>query len=221
MSYHDVPWVFRPIDRWPTEMTRNRRHSPFRSSWPKTISLLSRELRLLKARNMVIQIAMTESDLRLDGKPRASARATHPGVIIAFDSEHGPLKYAVDTYLSWEDNVRAIALALTALRAVDRYGVTKRGEQYTGWREIPQHTGLAFSSADEAAEWMAEMAVDDQGGKLYDPLDMFMGHLDDAYRLLARRLHPDSVSGSHEEFVKLQAAHTLIKQAEEATLTTH
>src|SRR5947208_1880483 len=82
------------------------------------------------------QFAVTESDIRLDGRPRARAVASHPGVVLAFDSRHGPLKYAVDTFDRWQDNLRAIALGLEHLRAVDRYGVTRRGEQYTGWRQI-------------------------------------------------------------------------------------
>ena len=36
-------------------------------------------------------------------------------------------------------NLRAIALALAALRAVERYGVTRRQEQYKGWAELPLH----------------------------------------------------------------------------------
>ena len=31
-------------------------------------------------------------------------------------------------------NLRSIALGLKALRAVDRYGVSRRGEQYAGFR---------------------------------------------------------------------------------------
>jgi len=34
----------------------------------------------------------------------------------------------------WRHNVRSIALGLEALRAVDRYGISRRGEQYAGFR---------------------------------------------------------------------------------------
>lgn len=42
----------------------------------------------------------------------------------------GHLSYPCDTFTTLQDNLRVIALALEALRMVDRYGVTRRGEQY-------------------------------------------------------------------------------------------
>ncbi len=60
-----------------------------------------------------------------------------PGIILSFNSIHGPLSYPCDRYSEWTDNLRAIALALKALRAVDRYGVTRRAEQYKGWSQLP------------------------------------------------------------------------------------
>lgn len=41
--------------------------------------------------------------------------------------------YATDVFTDWRDNVRAIAKGLEALRAVDRWGVAKRGQQYAGF----------------------------------------------------------------------------------------
>jgi hypothetical protein len=45
--------------------------------------------------------------------------------------------YATDVCERWEHNVRAIALGLEALRAVDRHGITRRGEQYAGFKALP------------------------------------------------------------------------------------
>jgi hypothetical protein len=55
---------------------------------------------------------------------------------VSFESRHGPLEYATDVFDDWQDNVRAIALGLEALRRVDRYGIAKRGEQYRGWKQL-------------------------------------------------------------------------------------
>lgn len=41
--------------------------------------------------------------------------------------------YATDICVLWKHNVRSIALGLESLRAVDRYGITKRGQQYAGF----------------------------------------------------------------------------------------
>lgn len=140
MSY-DTPWKVVPIRQWPGDLTRSRKRSPFRTSWTATVRLLERELRNLSAKNTVLQMPITDDEIRLDGRVRANARPTHPGVILTFDSRHGPLSYPCDRFGGWQDNVRAIALALEALRKVDRYGVTKRGEQYTGWKALPPAGG--------------------------------------------------------------------------------
>ena len=214
VRYSDIR--FRPIgNEWSGELTTHRRRSQFRTPWGRTIALLERELSHLEARNVVFQIAVDERDLRLDGKPRAQARASHPGVILAFDSKYGPLKYAVDTYDSWDDNVRAIALAMEALRAVDRYGVTKRGEQYTGWKAIPQTTsgdpGTLINTRDDAARVILDFTSDLYG--LEDILDNGSAgtgaHLRDAIRAAQRRTHPD-VGGDPDDFRRVMRAKELL-----------
>lgn len=71
-------------------------------------------------------------------------------MILSFESKVGFLSYPCDTYTDWQANVRAIALALAALRAVDRYGVTRRAEQYKGWARLeapkPPATDVAVSA---------------------------------------------------------------------------
>lgn len=128
--------TFRPISTWPGTMTRNRKRSRFDSPWNSTLDLLKTELRQLGARDIVIELALSEDEIRRDGYPRAQARPEHPGVILSLESRHGPLRYPCDTFTDWQSNLRAIALALEALRKVDRYGVTKHGEQYKGWLRL-------------------------------------------------------------------------------------
>jgi hypothetical protein len=66
----------------------------------------------------------------------------HPGVEISFDSRaHGRQSFATDEYDDWQDNVRAIALSLEALRAVERWGVSK-GRQYAGFALLAAGPGL-------------------------------------------------------------------------------
>lgn len=77
---------------------------------------------------------------------------------ISFKSKHGPLAYATGEFDDWRDNLRAIALSLEALRAVDRYGVSKRGEQYRGWRQISATTGNAddlLTTRAQAVEFLS------------------------------------------------------------------
>ncbi len=86
----------------------------------------------------------------LDGLFRANAKLRGPGVVLAFESKHGSLSYPCDTYNDWQDNVRAIAPALEALRAVDRYGVTRQAEQYRGWAKLPAPPSADAAKAVEA-----------------------------------------------------------------------
>jgi len=180
MSYQDIPATFRPITLWPGAETRERKSAAFSAAWQSTLELLKRELRMLDARRVVVEIAMHEGQIRRDGYPYSNARATHPGVILSFESKYGPLRYPCDTYTRWEDNLRAIALALEALRAVDRYGVTRRAEQYAGWKALPAGGG----SAERGRELIRQ-----HGG----------------VRAALLATHPDQ-GGTVEDFAAVQAA---------------
>jgi hypothetical protein len=203
VTYQDLNATFRPIDRWPGDETRNRKPSPFRVGWGDTLELLKRELRHLRATNVICQLAITERELRLDGYPRTNARPSHPGVILAFNSAYGPLKYACDRFTSWDDNIRAVALGLEALRKVERYGITKRGEQYTGWRALPAST-TPVTTTEAAARFIGIHSRAPLANLLTDPAGYQA-----AYRSATKRLHPDA-GGSVEDFQRLQEAKRIL-----------
>lgn len=151
--------VVRPLtDPKPPE---GGRWSTFSAGLSSTIETLAAELRALGATNVVLELDLRERDIRLDGLPRADARPTHDGVALSFESKFGPLRYATAEFAgrwsqpAWQANLRAIALSMKALRAVDRYGVSKRGEQYAGWKALPAVGGLQ-SEADARAFLEAE-----------------------------------------------------------------
>ena len=151
----------RPLVAWTDPETPVRRSSSrFKASWADTLEFLSAEISKVGGKEpVVLQVNVTEGDIRLDGMLRANAKVGHPGVVVSFDSDFGPLRYATDAYEkdwshgmpSWQANIRAIALTLEALRAIDRWGVSKRGEQYTGWKALPSGGSVTFPSADRAA----------------------------------------------------------------------
>lgn len=129
-------FTVRPISTWPGVMPAEHAYSRFRAGMDDTFMRLRFELEKLDARQVVIEMAIGEGDIRRDGLPYAAARAAHPGVVVSFESRHGPLRYATAEFTRWQDNLRAIALGLEALRAVDRYGISRRGEQYAGWKAL-------------------------------------------------------------------------------------
>lgn len=138
LKSHDV--VFQPIERWPGKETPSyvQKRSPFDAPWTATLDLLDRELHQLRAKLVVIQAFVKPGQLRLDGGLRSGTNPSRPGIILSFDSKNGPMMFPCDTFDKWGDNLRAIALALEALRKIDRYGVTSRAEQYTGFKALPQ-----------------------------------------------------------------------------------
>jgi hypothetical protein len=214
MQYH-----FRPISAWPGAPTRNRRRSNFSATYSHTLRLLDRELSHLRAKNVVIECDTDESQIRMDGMLRSNARLNGPGIILSFDSRHGPLRYPCDNFLHWDCNLRAIGLALEALRKVDRYGVTKRAEQYTGWKALPPSSSNGHMDAQAAAEWMARERVaffpaddfEDTRATLMESHDGLVG----VFRELAKKLHPDA-GGDSEKFKTLTAAKKALETAQEA-----
>ncbi|MDQ0894447.1 hypothetical protein [Agromyces ramosus] len=204
-----------PIREWPGELTPagRRERSKFktagydgysRRSTPlsNTLEILDRELRMIGAKNAEMLVAIAPQDFRQDGKPRAQAKAEHPGVILSFDSRHGALSYPCDTFTTWQDNLRAIALSLEKLRAVDRYGVTTRGEQYRGFLALeaptPTFAGFATVSAAELfiMDLLGDADLDGMGPRA-------------VMRAAKRTAHPDT-GGSAELFQKVLAAEELL-----------
>jgi hypothetical protein len=199
----ELKYQFRPLD-WTGPLTpaATRKQATFKATYPATLGLLFREAGKLGARGLVLQVDISERYIRTDGLPYANARyGSNPGVIVSFESNHGPLRYATDAYTEWQDNLRAIALSLEALRAVDRYGVSKRGEQYTGWKALPAGVS-GFGTAEAALRWMREQIP--SADATSSPRLM--------YRNLARTLHPDA-GGSAEDWDRLDSARQLLTTA--------
>lgn len=177
-----MDFTFRALEAWPYPPTRPRRgRYAFKASWSNTLRLLDAELRHLDGRRCVIAAGFREQDLRLDGLPRSGAREpSHPGIEISFDTRaHGRLVYATDVCERWEHNVRSIALGLESLRAVDRYGITRKGEQYAGWKQIGAGTESPQASIEQGnhliAKWGSvrealKRTHPDTGGLTADPV---------------------------------------------------
>lgn len=133
--------TFRPLSVWPYP-PQKRRPATYQSTYSQTLDLLEREIDYLHGDEVIIGIVTDGSQIRLDGRPRADLRANHPGVELSFEIPGGRrLAFHTDRHgdrwgESWQDNLRAIALGLESLRAVDRYGITSTAEQYAGFLQL-------------------------------------------------------------------------------------
>ncbi len=209
---------FAPIEKWPGEPTRGRMNATFRATYGATLDLLEFELQKLHAKEITIQAFLTHGQLRNDGWPLSKAVPSQPGLILSFKTKSGALSFPCDRYRIFDDNLRAIALSLQALRAVDRYGVTKSSEQYTGWKRIDAPTAAGFQTKEDAASFIGVQAMATNSADPLSPQTMRSLISDPltrqaAYRAAARRLHPDAPTGNHELFVKLQQTLAMLEKA--------
>jgi len=197
-----LEYQFRPLNQWPGQPTKQRRRSQFSAGWTSTLHDLERELQYLRAKNIVLQATVTADEIRNDGMLRANARPRTPQVIISFDSKHGPLSYPCDTFDAWQDNVRAIALALKALRDVDRYGVTRRAEQYTGWARLPPPRSELTQEVTLAAATLIEHAKSSEK-------QVSRENVEDLYRAACLNVHPDRGGNAKTFSIVNEAMETL------------
>jgi hypothetical protein len=151
--------TFRPLPVWPYP-PQAKRPATFRVTYSRTLQDLEREIGFLKGDEVIIGVVTSPTSIRLDGRMRADATVTQPGVELSFEVPDGRrLVFHTDVHAgfvnSWQDNLRAITLGLEALRAVDRYGITSTAEQYAGFLQLE-------SSAPSATR--GKQLVDEAGG---------------------------------------------------------
>ncbi|WP_051137845.1 hypothetical protein [Leucobacter chironomi] len=198
-----------PIRDWPGTLTPERRRAQFSATLTSTLRTLDREIWNLvdtraQQKSAELLIAIPAGAFRRDGRPYANARPEHPGVIFSLDSRHGHLSYPCDTFTAWQDNLRAIALALEALRKVDRYGVTRHGEQYRGFLEIEATAAPArFATVDDAVAFLASFSAAPRAAEA--PPRVLL-------RLAQRRAHPDQ-GGDEAAFQRVSLAETKLREA--------
>ncbi len=200
-----LDYSIHPIQQWPGERKKpgsGYRNSQFRSTWGQTLDRLEYEVDALRGSDVVIQLDCERSQLTNSGKMRAGVKPRSPAVILSFESKHGPMSYPCETFGTWQANVHAIALSLEALRAVDRYGVTRGREQYQGWLAIEDKSHKGPFPTDQAAMlWTcAELGV--------PALPLPLG--DEPKRILRREamaaFHPDRNGGLSERWSLWQHA---------------
>jgi hypothetical protein len=191
--------LFRPLESYPG-VKSSTRSSPFKANYRQTLMLLDDELRHLDARNCVLSIDIAPEHWRRDGMPREDKAAKSPAVVLSFETKKlGAIQYPCCSFTAWRDNVRAIALALEALRKIDRYGVTSNGEQYRGWQRLE---GPAPGQTPQQAA--SVIVIHWAGGSVNDVLNSKDTYLR-AVKQARVNTHPDR-RGDDQAFKAVQAA---------------
>lgn len=213
----------RPVTLWPGKETEYPKRSQFKQTYKNTLELLEYELYRVNAQmdSLVIEMWVDARDIRLDGQLRVTAKpAIKQGIIfrfsrltnIRYSPERGcnvgtpqQLAYPCDAFDRWQDNLRAIALSLEALRKVERYGVFK-------YDEIISRLALPSAEGKVSTRESAAVFMEQHSGVAMKEILFSDTARSAAYRKAAHRLHPDK-GGNPEEWVKLQEANKTLLAA--------
>jgi hypothetical protein len=206
----------RPVSKWPGKETDEPKRSQFKQTYENTLQLLETELAKINAvmSSLVIEMWVDGKDIRLDGQLRATAKPPQKqGIIFRFTrltnirwdpnrqarvGKPQQIAYPCDAFNRWQDNLRAIALSLEALRKVERYGVFKYDE-IVSRLALPSAEGKV-STRESAAAFMAT-----HSGVAMKEILLSDTARTAAFRKAAHKLHPDR-GGNPDDFVKLQEA---------------
>lgn len=189
---------------WPLARprTKNRRTAAFNKKVPKGNHMETRQLSIadalgrLQAEVDLLKVSdytlSTNLALRLDGLPRGDqGNPADPGVALYFTLKGEPHCLPCDTYDRVADNIAAIAKHIEATRAIERFGVASLKEMFTGFTALP--------APGAQRPWRVVLGLEDM-----DPV--YPVNVEEAYRALAKKAHPNAPGGSHDAMVELNRA---------------
>lgn len=178
-------------DGWPR--TKNRKSSPYKISTDAALEELLGDLRLMGARSVIVS---SNVPLRRDGTmyrgDHSDSRMPDPGVAVYWDSRRGePKVIPCDSWLTVRENLRALGMAISYLRGLERCGAG----------EILDRAFLGFARLPEAPDCWRVIGVERGASKAM---------VDARFRELAKEHHPDR-GGDARRFAEItQAYHEAI-----------
>jgi len=139
-------------------------------------------------------VVSTNIQVKRDGLPYSGQRdPDDPGAAIYFTLNGKPRCLACDRWNRVADNLAAIAGHISAIRAVDRYGVGTMEQAFAGYAALPP----------SSEEWWLVLGVKQSAGR---------DDVEAAFRALAKKHHPD-IGGSVEQMAKLNRARQAAQQS--------
>lgn len=174
---------------WPRTPEGARRTAAYKIPAGRARDHLLKELTLMKARRVVIS---TNVAIRPDGLPYANQRSNDPGVAVYWKDPEGVERViACDKWKTVNDNLRAVGLAIEALRALERTGASEIiARAFRGFAALPAST---------SRPWRVVLGID----PMKTPTST---ELKEAYLAKARAAHPDR-GGSHDAIVEINDAY--------------
>jgi hypothetical protein len=181
---------------WPRTASLDRRIGMFKMPAGKTRYLLSRELELLGAQDVVVSSNIM---VRADGMPYArQPQVDDPGVVLYFMLDGAEVSIPCDRWSSVDANLRAIGMAIEAIRGMERWGTGQMVKAaFRGFAALPASASSGTPVRPHRAWWDVLQVSRDA------PKDLVTV----AYKLARRNAHPDMNGGSEELFNEVQQAY--------------
>lgn len=185
---------------WPPGRPRcqaRRPNAQFKASFAGARDECLAEIRRLGGSAVIIS---TNVPLKRDGRPshvQWGKTIPDPGVAVYFTRKEKELCFACDCWNHVQDNMHAIALTISALRGIARWGTGDMMEAaFAGFKALPA------PGESSAIQWWKVLGV---------PINAAPDSVREAYRILAVKHHPDK-GGDPELFLRLQAAYDQFNQ---------
>ncbi len=182
--------------QWPLGWKRTER--PGRSAFKndKTVYSATRELlqelKRMKADDIVLS---TNIPVKLDGLPYSTYKTPNDkGVAVYFKLKKVRHVMACDKWDSIEHNIYAIAKHIEALRGQERWGVGNLEQAFAGFKALPEK-----SSGNQMKPWWTVLELPIENG-------VTETQVLSAYRMLAKKNHPDMPTGSVDKMQELYTA---------------
>lgn len=185
--------------QWPTGRKRTDWHRREASAFKVTLGVARDELFAEIGRLGAYQVVVSSNvPLRQDGKPYASTpKLDDPGVAAYFNHKGRAMCFACDRWSKVEDNMRAIAKTIDALRGIARWGTGDMLEAaFTGFVALP--------APDAKRDWWEVLGV--QRNASADEARA-------AFRRLASEHHPDRPSGDAKRMAEVNEAWAKAQEA--------
>lgn len=161
-------------------------------AFAKSRDLLLKEIRLLGGKETIIS---SNIPLRRDGLPYANtSQPDDIGVAVYFKYKDKAMCFASDSYYKVEDNMRALALTIAAIRGMERWGASDMMERaFTGFLQLA--SPMAF-------DWRDVLGISTDAS--YEDAEA-------AYKTARSIAHPDK-GGTPEDFNKVEESFKAAKQ---------
>lgn len=193
---------------WKRTKASERKNGHFKTTFGAARNAIIEELQLIggpRKRSPATDVRIDcDGELRLDGLPRSTAREPEDPGVVAYWS-HGGKKYAIacDRYRDRPQNMRAIAATLKAKRDETRWGCVTAEAAYRGYEALPPATDLTRTYGGDSR---APSVEHEPWVVLQVAENASRGVVDAAFRDLAKMMHPDMPTGSHDAFTRLKLA---------------